>query len=406
MRALLVGYAIVTSLLAASPTRAIEVSSFEPLLQAGKLSEAETQLAAAVAKDGNDDNARFALGVVQTLQAVEGLVQGLYKYGLAPEWQSSLPFVRLPIPDTPKPTPLTNADFRTLVSDFSTQLAKAEATLAPIKSAEVKLPLAIGTYRVDFNSDGTADESESFWGIFARTLGAPLTEEEARGFVIAFDAGDVHWLRGYCHLLQSLCEFHLAHDTQNIHDHAAQFFFPTADVKYPVPLAPAGDMWNSIADAIAFVHLIQLPVSEPERMKASHAHLLEVIAQSRLSWAAIAAETDDDREWIPGAKQENAAIPGARISAEMIAGWHAVLDESEAILQGEKLIPYWRPGDARGVNLKRVFFEPQTFDLVLWIQGSAAVPYLEEGPITPTHKWREIQRGFRGQFGLFALWVN
>lgn len=404
MRALLVGCAIFSSLLTTSPTRAIEVGSFEPLLQAGKWSEAETQLAAAVAKDGKDDNARFALGVVQTLQAVEGLVQGLYKYGLDPEWQTSLPFIRLPIPHNPKPTPLTNADFRKLVSDFAAQLAKAEATLAPIQSAKVKLPLAIGTYRVDFNRDGTADESESFWGIFARTLGAPLTEEEAKGFVIAFDAGDVHWLRGYCHLLQSLCEFHLAHDTQKIHDYTAQFFFPSAEVKYPAP-AP-GEIWNSVADAIAFVHLVQLPVSEPERMKASHAHLLEVISQSRLSWAAIAAETDDDREWIPGAKQQNAAIPGARISQEMITGWHAVLDESEAILQGEKLIPYWRSGGARGVNLKRVFFEPQTFDLVLWLQGSAAVPYLEEGPITPTHKWRNIQRAFGGQFGMFALWVN
>lgn len=386
--------------------RAIEVGSFEPLLVAGKWADAEKQLAGAVAADPKDDNARFALGTVQTLRAFEGLVQGLYRYGLDPEWQSTLPFVRLPIPENPDPTPLTNADFRQLVSDFGAQLAKAEHTLTSIKSAEVELPLAIGTYRIDFNSDGTADESESFWGIFARVVGAPIAEEDAKAFVIAFDAGDVNWLRGYCHLLQGLCDFFLAHDTQKLHDHTAQFFFPAAEVKNPVVLATGGDIWNSIADAIAFIHMIQLPVSDAEKLKSSHAHLLEVVAQSRLSWAAINAETDDDREWIPNPKQQNAALPGVMISPEMIDEWHAVLDESEAILQGKKLIPYWRPGDNRDLNLKRVFFEPQTFDLVLWVQGSAAVPYLEEGPSTSPAMWNRVQRVFGGQLGMFAIWFN
>lgn len=405
LRVLLLIVSVVMAL-AASPLKAIEVSSFEPLLVAGKWAEAEKQLEGAVAADAKDENARFALGAVQALRAFEGLVQGFYRYGLDPEWRTSLPMLRLPIPENPKPTPLTNADFRKLVSDFAAQLAKAEKTLAPIKSAEVKLPLAIGTYRVDIDGDGTASESESFWGIFGATVGAPIGEEDVKGFVIAFDAGDINWLQGYCHLLQAFCEFFLAHDTQNLHDRTAQFFFPAAQVKYPVVLARGENWWDSIADAIAFIHMIQLPVSDAERMKASHAHLLEVVAQSRLSWAAIKAETDDDREWIPNSNQTNAAIPGVTISREMIGEWHAVLDEAEAILQGKKLIPYWRPGDNRDLNLKRVFFEPQTFDLVLWIQGSAAVPYLEEGPSTSPVMWNRVQRVFGGQLGMFAIWFN
>jgi hypothetical protein len=390
----------------AQPVRAIEVSYFEPLLVTGKWSAAETQLTAAVAADAKDDNARFALGTMQALRAFEGLVQGLYRYGLDPEWRTSLPMIRLPIPENPNPTPLTNGDFRQLVSNFSAQLAKAEKTLAPIKSPDVKLPLAIGTYRIDLNGDGIASDSESFWGIFSAVVGAPIAEEDAKAFVIAFDAGDVHWLRGYCHLLQALCDFFLAHDTQKLHDHTAQFFFPTAKVKYPVVLAKDDDWWNSIADAIAFIHMIQLPVSDAEKLKSSHAHLLEVVAQSRLSWAAIKAETDDDREWIPNSNQKNAAIPGVTISREMIGEWHAVLDEAEAILQGKKLIPYWRPGDDRDLNLKRVFFEPQTFDLVLWVQGSAAVPYLEKGMATSPVMWNRVQRVFGGQLGMFAIWFN
>lgn len=411
MRALLVQLVVCGVLMAtAGVSQAIEVSSFEPLLRDGKWAEAEKQLEGAVAADAKDDSARFALGTVQALRAFEGLLQGLYRYGLDPEWTTNLPFVRLPIPLNPKPTPLTNADFRKLISDFSAGLAKAEKTLAPIKSADVKLPLAIGSYRIDFNADGTADESESFWGIFAEVVGAPVAEEDAKGFVIAFDAGDVHWLRGYCHVLQACCDFFLAHDSQKLHDYTALFFFPTAKTPLP-PLprntdAPGGFDFSQILDGVAFVHLIQMPVIEPERLKSSHAHLLEMIAQSRLMWTAIKAETDDDREWIPSPKQQNAALPGVAISPDMVEGWHAVLDECEAILEGKKLIPFWRASEGRGVNLKQVFFEPQTFDLVLWVQGSAAVPYLEEGPITSAEMWSEVQQVFGGQLGLFAVWFN
>ncbi|BBO30667.1 hypothetical protein [Lacipirellula parvula] len=411
MRAFVVGL-IACGLMVASAgvSRAIEVSSFEPLLRDGKWAEAEKQLAGAVAADAKDDNARFALGTVQALRAFEGLLQGLYRYGLDPEWTTNLPFVRLPIPPNPKPTPMTNADFRKLISDFSAGLAKAEKTLAPIKSADVKLPLAIGSYRIDFNGDGKADESESFWGIFAEVVGAPIAEEEAKGFVIAFDAGDVHWLRGYCHVLQAFCDFFLAHDSQKLHDYTAPFFFPTAKTSFPsLPReseSRGGFDFSEILDGVAFVHLIQLPVIEPERLKSSHAHLLEMIAQSRLMWTAILAETDDDREWIPNPTQQNAALPGVAVSPDMIHSWHIVLDECEAILEGKKLITFWRPANGRGVNLKQVFFKPQEFDLVLWVQGSAAIPYLEDGPITSAEMWSEVQQVFGGQLGLFAVWFN
>src|SRR5947208_7893227 len=36
----------------------------------------------------------------------------------------------------------------------------------------------------------------------------------------------------------------------------------------------------------------------------------------------------------------------------------------------------------RGSNVRRVFIEPRTFDLVLWVQGSAAAPNLEAGEIS------------------------
>jgi len=41
-----------------------------------------------------------------------------------------------------------------------------------------------------------------------------------------------------------------------------------------------------------------------------------------------------------------------------------------------------------GVNLRRVFTEPREFDLVLWVQGTAAVPYLEAGEVTTPRSGR------------------
>ena len=78
----------------------------------------------------------------------------------------------------------------------------------------------------------------------------------------------------------------------------------------------------------------------------------------------------------------------------------------EAVLEGKKLVPFWRGEKKQGVNVKRVFTEPTQFDLVLWVQGGAAIPYLEEGPMTDPGFWRDLQRGFRGQLFWFAIWVN
>lgn len=60
----------------------------------------------------------------------------------------------------------------------------------------------------------------------------------------------------------------------------------------------------------------------------------------------------------------------------------------------------------RGVNVRQVFVEPRRFDLVLWVQGSAATPYLEEGPLSKPETWRRFQEVFRGEFIGFAIWFN
>ena len=90
----------------------------------------------------------------------------------------------------------------------------------------------------------------------------------------------------------------------------------------------------------------------------------------------------------------------------MIDDWHVFLDEAGALLDGKKLIPFWRGSDPKGVNLRRVFLEPSRFDLVLWVQGTAATPYLERGALTRPETWNQLQRTFQGNFWGFAIWFN
>lgn len=185
-------------------------------------------------------------------------------------------------------------------------------------------------------------------------------------------------------------------------------FFVRPETPYPFLTekteARGWDTWR-IVDGITWIHLLNLDLIEPDRMNSALEHFQAVLRQSRASWAAIADETDDEREWIPGPDQTG-VIPGVSVTAEMIEQWHRFLDEAEALLAGEKLAPFWRPAGGRGLNLERVFTEPRGFDLVLWIQGTDAAPYLEDGTVTDAETWRGIQRTFQGRFLGFAAWFN
>jgi hypothetical protein len=219
----------------------------------------------------------------------------------------------------------------------------------------------------------------------------------------------VAWLRGYCHLLSGLLEFALAHDGRELFDRTAHLFFPNPDTPYKSLSSlnaddPNPGFMTEILDVVAFVHLIRLPVVEPKRMQAALTHFEQVFSLSRESWKFILAETDDDHEWLPNPRQQG--VLGIPVGQEQIDGWSVFLDEAEALFAGKRLVPFWRGDGTRGINLRKVFTEPQTFDLVLWIQGSAAVPYLEEGPLTRKETWDRLNRIFGGEFVGFALWFN
>ncbi len=65
-------------------------------------------------------------------------------------------------------------------SDGPTDLAEAEATLAKVDSADVKLPLHFGLIRLDLNGDGKAEPDERLFNLYAELNAAARNQVTAR----------------------------------------------------------------------------------------------------------------------------------------------------------------------------------------------------------------------------------
>ncbi len=386
-----------------------QARQFNELLAAGKTAEAQQVLAARIAASPSDDQARLAAGVVELARGVERLGQSLHRHGLRS--QGGIPFFfsfRLPIGSDGGGEEITPDQLRAIIQQVLDDLARVRQLLEPIGDREVKLPLKIGLVRLDLNGDGKAEESETLWKVYASVAGQqPTAPFDPAKIEVALDTADAYWLRGYCHLLSATLEVFLAYDWQDYFERVGHLWFrqPRTPHSYLMRSEGAGDDMTGIVDWIAAIHGVSFELREPQRMKAALQHLQAMSTCSRLMWKACRAETDNDLEWIPRPGQTG-VIPNVVFTEEMVAGWFEFLDELDLILAGKRLIPFWRVGESRGVNLQRVFTEPRKFDLVYWAQGTAATPYLEAGAVTRPEVWERLQQLFNGRFIAFAMWVN
>lgn len=395
-------------LLLLARTSVAAVPSAEEILLSGDLAAGKAALEKYLDQNPSDDRERFGLGVVQFVSAVETMSQSFYQCGVR-DHRGQLPFLRIVSEENPNPKATSYQDVRTIMQQLIDDLKQAEETLAKVDDRRVKLPLPLFQIRLDLNGDGATAEQETLGAVAAELgLTRPEAAKAAEPIVVAFDYADCLWLRGYCNLLCGVAESYLAYDMEELHNRVGFLFFQKIDSPHAY-LADAKQAFNiggvDIIDLIAMIHLINFPVKDAQRLQAAHAHFLQVIALSRRTWDAIEAEDDNDREWIPAPGQTSAVTP-IRMTPQMVKTWRSFLDELEAILQGEKLVRHARIVDGRAINVKKVFFEPREFDLVMWIQGSAATPYLEKGPTTDVEFWNGVNRVYGGRFYSFAAWFN
>jgi hypothetical protein len=361
----------------------------------------------------------YADGVLKFHTAIEHLGQSFYHYGLTSPMERRggmmLPVMRFPVPPNPKPEKIDYAAFRKIFETLVSDLDAAEVALAAPGEIEAKVSVSLTAVSFDFNADGTRAPEESLAAVLTAMMGPNVSEAANSNptLTVAFDTADIHWMRGYGRFISAFAQFMLAHDFEDTFNKTFHLYFP--ETSFPIgekllangatssTITGAAREEGLIGDAIAFIHLINWKTIEPGRLADVRTRLIAMADLSAKSWAAARKETDNDREWLPNAKQTQ-GITGTANTDEVIDAWLTVMAEFRDILDGKKLAPHWRFD--KGINMKRLFEESKSFDLVLLLTGTDAVNYLEDGPVSGSTRWNDLMRAFQGNFLGYAVWYN
>lgn len=133
-------------------------------------------------------------------------------------------------------------------------------------------------------------------------------------------------------------------------------------------------------------------------------NLRSMFSHNKLFWEKVMLEKDNDREWVPNPSQSGAL--GITISEELAEVWQSILEDALAVLDGRLLIPHPLLDPDTGISVASWFDNPTALDLVGWIHGRAAYPYLARGPKLTTENWRALRRLTGGNAFGFAIYLN
>jgi len=368
------------------------VSPAERFLHEGRFAEGETALLLALDADSKDDEARFGLGVIQIVRAVQNLGQSLYEYGAISE-NTSQPFLRLPVPKNETPAAVSYKELGRVLDAFACDLGRAETTLAGIQDDQVKLRLRLSGVAFDFT--GAGKERTTLLEVLVDLNGGRLEIEKANpDFRVHFDRGDVAWLRAYCHLLCAMVDGYRAFDEAMGFEVRVGSVFPN--------LEPSTDK-NENVDWQG-LRLVDSP-----RLRRMRLHFVKVCELNRETWAHYRKETDDDYEWLPSAKQTDQL--GLPLTDQRIDAWLGMMEQFEGLMNGERLLPsnllraiHGKHPVGQGLNVKELLDNPRS-DLLNWTRiytEGIDAKYLEpeEGkPVLDINAIFGVLRLFSGPFG-------
>lgn len=393
--------------LAALPLPALAEIDLSAEIARDGLAKTEARLAALSSPTGDET---FALGGVRFLRVVEAALQkqrveGLYDAtGLAP-------FIGVVEP-TPRAQPLRPEALSELLTEAVTGLDAARAPLSQIgEGADIGVILDLGALWFDIDANGVRAPEENAMDLLGPLLlGWQWSERDPAtpSPVIRFDGPDAAWLSAYTHVLAGMSEIILAYDPtpalQRLVDSQAAF---SALSPLPPEAEPGYFSTQQMATSIdSFAPIVWLLEQDPDpaRMSSAHAHFLAMVADNRRFWDAVAKETDNDREWLPNDSQT--AALGIDLPKGTGTRWLGFLSDFEAVLKGEKLLPFWRLGPDAGVNVAKLFTGPRPVDIGGWIQGADALPYLEQGTVVSGESWTAFEQSMSGDAMLFVLYLN
>jgi hypothetical protein len=392
------------SLIAA--TTAAADTSYSALIADQGLKGAATTLAAISEPTPSD---QFALGGIRFLQGVEHTLQQRYRTGMHDGLteMSDLPFLRLPIYANPDPEPFTpdliERLFETVVNDMNGALTPLDTIT---NTDDVAVTIDTSDLWFDINMNGTRETGEGFFGI----TGMELDRALADGFeppVVTFDTADAAWLSAYAHLLSGVSEVVLALDTEtairNVVEGGAMM-----DAMRGTSLGY--DSFIFTDDTTMFIDLAAMFIGaiegqpDPAHTNAALTHWQGMIADNKLFWSRVAAETDNHNEWIPN-KRQTSALP-IPFPPETGQRWRAILADAEGILNGRLLIPHWRLGDDAGLNFAEIMRDPPEIDIAGFIQGWSLTQYATQGRVIDSRNLQAFEQLLGGDAPFYAVILN
>jgi hypothetical protein len=384
MRALVVS-SVMLCWSTAGVSLAAEPPVIQPYLNAGELVQGEQELERAVLDSPRDDLARFSLGVIKLVRAVERMGQSFYEYGLKSE-HASVPFLRLPVPHNPDPGVMRYGVLCRILDSFRRDLLEIEQVLAEIRDPDVVLPLELAEIKLDLDGNST----DRFLDILKKIMRSDLSllKDNPR-FLVAFDRGDVAWLRAYCHLLAGIIDIALAIDLEPGFEVWGESMFPRVALR---------DRGKDLDGSVRFV--------EPRRLSRFRHHLLAVCELNHETWDSIRAEKDDHYEWLPNPNQKG--VLGVPVSDRMIDTWLEAVAEIELLLEGKTCLPTWG-AKGRRINLKMLLESPpKQIDLMELISGNVEEKYLGRARLINLAALGAVWGLFEDptRVGMFVVWFN
>lgn len=355
----------------------------------------------------------FAIGGLHFLGAVERALQVQWRTGADQVTGNAgdtlgLPFLRLPVPPNPAPEPFTGAVITQLFTDIDADMQAARIALATLpQGEEFGLDLTFSDLWFDVNQNSTREAEEDALAILGpQLLGWQWQPPDpaAPPLTVRFDAADAAWLAAYTHVMSGVANTILAYDPAASIDRVIASR-TALKVAQPDPADYSFDAsFGQFLDAFAMLEGAVNQQPDAARAKVAKDHFLAMIAENRRFWTLVAAEMDNDREWVPNDTQTSAL--GFNLPPGTGDIWLGVLADGEALLQGRLLIPYWRGPDGQGINLGRMFDEPAPISITGWVQGWASVPYLEQGPVVNSTSLRQFEAMMGGNAGLMMVFLN
>ena len=163
-------------------------------------------------------------------------------------------------------------------------------------------------------------------------------------------------------------------------------------------------MWDHLIAILIHADLkaAECPTRSPARPMGSFA--FDVIEDNQVFWSRVAAETDNDREWIPN-KSQTSALP-ITFPPETGDLWRQVLADADAMLRGEQLIPHWRLRGDAGIDLAALMQNPPEIDIIGLFQGETILPYAQVGRRIDGQSLRQFEDLLGGDALLFAVILN